>query len=139
MGGPSGAGAVSGRRRYRAPAILMLLLHLAGCTTMRPIEGPYAATLPASAPERVRVTTSTGDRLTIREPRIEDDVLSGELLDDRNRRTEIRWSSPLAQVQAIEVSETNTALTALAVGVGVVLGLFAIGVAAVAAECRNGC
>jgi len=117
----------------------MLALHLAGCKTMQPLEGPYAATLPASAPERVRVTTSTGDRLTIREPRIEDDVLSGELLDDRNRRTEIRWSSPLAQVQAIEVSETNTALTALAVGVGVVLGLFLIGITGVALQCRNGC
>jgi hypothetical protein len=117
----------------------MLALHLAGCKTMRPIEGPYAATLSTSAPERVRVTTSTGDRLTIREPRIEDDVLSGELLDDRNRRTEIRWSSPLSEVQAIEVSETNTALTALAVGVGVVLGLFLIGITGVALQCRNGC
>jgi hypothetical protein len=116
----------------------MLALHLAGCKTMQPLEGPYAATLPASAPERVRVTTSTGDRLTIREPRIEDDVLSGELLDDRNRRTEIRWSSPLSEVQQIEVSETHDGLTLLALGAGLVLGFFVIGFTAFVVHCGSG-
>jgi hypothetical protein len=116
----------------------MLALHLAGCKTMQPLEGPCAATLSTSAPERVRVTTSTGDRLTIREPRIEDDVLSGELLDDRNRRTEIRWSSPLSEVQQIEVSETHDGLTLLALGAGLVLGFFVIGFTAFVVHCGSG-
>lgn len=110
----------------RALSLWPFVLHVAGCTTMRPLEGPYAATLPASGAGRVQVTTTTGDRLTIAEPRIGDDVISCELLDQRNQRTDIRWSSPLAQVQAIGVAETNTVLTVLGIGAGLLVGLMVI-------------
>ena len=52
-------------RRYRAPAILMLLLHLAGCKTMQPLEGPYTTTLPQHGAGKARVTTLAGDRVTM--------------------------------------------------------------------------
>jgi hypothetical protein len=103
----------------------MLVLHLAGCKTMQPLETPYTVTLYESAADDVQVTMRAGDRLRIRDPRIEGDVLSGQLLDERNRRTDIRWSAPLSEVREIAVSRSRPGATAALVAVGLVVGFFA--------------
>jgi hypothetical protein len=102
-------------RRYRAPALLMLLLHLSGCKTMQPLEAPYTKTLPQYGTGKARVTTLAGDRVTIRQSKIEGEVISGEVLDERDRPTDFRWQAPLSDVQEIAVLKTNGAVTFLAV------------------------
>jgi hypothetical protein len=104
----------------------MLLLHLAGCKTMQPLETPYTVTLYESAADDVQVTMRAGDRLTIRDPRIEGDVLSGQLLDERNRRTDILWRAPLSEVEQVAVPRTSVARTVLAVAFAVPLVAFTL-------------
>jgi hypothetical protein len=93
---------------------------------MQPLDGPYAVTLYESAADDVRVTTTAGDRVTIRDPRIEGDVLSGRLLDERNRRTDILWRAPLPEVEEVAVPRTSVARTVLAVGFAIPLVSFTL-------------
>ena len=95
-------------RRYRAAALLMLLVHVAGCATWQTLDRPYASTLPQTPEHGVRVTTSEGEQVVIQEPRIEGQVLSGRLLDEDRRRTEIPWSVQLSEVAEIAVTRTST-------------------------------
>ena len=111
-----------GLRRYRAPAALMLLLHVAGCTTMQPIERPYEVALPQASPETARVVTMEGYRVTVGSPEIEGDEISGERLDDRNRVTGITWEWPLDDIRQIEVRKVDvprSVTTVLLVAIGV--------------------
>lgn len=105
-----------------AVACLLLPLHLAGCTAWH-VQPATPQSVISAAPNKVRLTLTTGDTVTIANPRIDADSV-------RSRTTEAGRSTavPLAQVQRIEVRGFSIGRTVgLTVGVVVLLAAIAGG------------
>jgi len=78
MDARSGVPCVSGLRRYRAPAILMLLLHLGACAKWTAVTPtPIADFVSEEDPNRVRATTSDGTRIVLQNPTVRNDSIMG--------------------------------------------------------------
>jgi hypothetical protein len=102
-------------RRYRAPAILMLLSPVA-CSTMKPLTGEPAEIVASRDGQRLRVRTIRED-ITIDHAHIENDVLEGRIVD-RGRLTEIRWRSPVDDIVSISLVPRTSASFGGGVGFG---------------------
>lgn len=120
-------------RRHRAPAVLMLLLHVSACKTMQPVREPPATFLATEAPTRIEVRTVRGEEITLMEPRIEGDLIVGEIREERNRRSGVQWRSPVSDVTEVRVLRTDAALTLLVV----VFVVPAVWLAAAIVACSN--
>ena len=67
--------------RYRPFALLMLVLYLGACTSWRPSTVSPRQLIEEEQPGAVRVTTTDGTRVLLREPSIEADSISYVSLD----------------------------------------------------------
>lgn len=101
---------------------LLLSLVSASCTTMRPIS---LEEISVEAPERVRVTTGQ-DVISIADPRIDEGTLGGELLNGRNQRTGLNWSTPVDSILEVAIRTRAQGRTAVAVILGIPAAAFAI-------------
>ena len=113
---------------------LMVTVGLGGCTTMSPIS---LQELASAAPERVRVTT-TQDQISIADPRLEGGSLTGELLNERNQRTGLAWSTPVESIVELAVRTRAQGRTAAAVFLGIPAAGIAIFMLAFLAHCDSG-
>ena len=64
--------------RLRPIAVLLLCLHLAGCTTWQPVQVSPQQVLESEQPAKVRVTDADGVRVVLSNPVIERDSISGK-------------------------------------------------------------
>ena len=90
------------RLRFRLVAALMLVLHLAGCVTWKPIplDPPDSSQL---LPKRVRVTTTeTVTRFRVREARFENDSIVG-----KPQGADTRVGFVLSEVESVEVGKVS--------------------------------
>ena len=115
----------------RLIACILLPSYLVACTTWKTQEASPQQVLAEEQPDKVQVTLTDGSQVEVFRPVVSGDTLIG-LQDWKSSgdslRTEV--SIPLTDVSAIEVRETDTAWTILAVfGTVVVVAAIALGVA----------
>jgi hypothetical protein len=112
---------------------LLLLVHLSGCKTMQPVREPPATFLTTEAPTRIQVRTVRGEEITLMDPRIEGDLIVGEIRDQRNRRSGVEWRAPVSDVTEVRVPQNDAALTLFVV----VLVVPAVWLAAAVVACSD--
>jgi len=119
--------------RFRAVALLMLVLHLGACMTWQPSPISPRQWIEEEQPKLVRVTTTDGSQVVLSDPRIDDDSLglsvSGQLRpchDSANLACP--RSVPLDSISTVEGPYQHVAgsLAAIAVVVLVALVITAI-------------
>ncbi len=135
MSSRSGARCLVGLRAYRAPAVLMLVVHVAGCTTWTPVT-PSPRAVSEEAPRRVRATTLDGATVVLENPVIRGDSIvevlrTCELRSSRSGRSACREAEgarlSMTDITALEVARSDVGkfvvglmLTSAAVGLVVV-------------------
>lgn len=105
------------KRWIRAGAVLSLFAW--GCQTFQPVPLPEGPSGPALEGP-VQVTTVEGERIVLRDVRVEGDALVG--VNDGGR-----WAVPLDRVESVEERRFDTGRTVLATGLVV---LIAVGIGA---------
>ena len=105
-------------------ATLLLLLYLPGCVGWHAENAAPRAVVVNQGPSQVRVRRTDGSRVTLSQPRVHGDTLSGQAGSAQ------QWVSvPLTEVNGLETLHTDPAKTALAVfalGAGVALTVIGI-------------
>ena len=69
--------------RYPSAAVLLAVLHLAGCTSWQPSTVSPRQVLEETQPGSVRVTTAGGRQSVIHEPAVENDSIHGIIFGQR--------------------------------------------------------
>ena len=114
--------------------VVALLLATAACTSVQPI---FLEDLSVAAPERVRVVTAQ-DEISIADPQLDEEFLTGELLNARNQRTGLTWSTPLNSIVEMSVRTRAQGRTAVAVILGIPAAAYAIFLLAFLSYCESG-
>ena len=114
--------------------MVALLLATAACTSVQPI---FLEDLSVAAPERVRVVTAQ-DEISIADPQLDEEFLTGELLNARNQRTGLTWSTPLNSIVEMSVRTRAQGRTAVAVILGIPAAAYAIFLLAFLSYCESG-
>ena len=114
--------------------MVALSLAAAGCTTMQPIS---LESLSVDTPDRVRVTT-VQDQISIADPQLDEEFLTGELLDARNQPTGLTWSTPVDSIVDVSVRTRAQGRTAVAVILGIPAAAYAIFLVAFLSHCDSG-
>jgi glycerol-3-phosphate O-acyltransferase len=117
----------------RGLALLMLVLHLTGCTTWRPVTVSPSQLVEEEQPERLRIVRADGTQMVIGAPRVESDSLTALVWgrgDDGRGRAQYRDTVRIAlsDVSTVAVSRFSAGRTAVAV-VGIFFGVVAVSVA----------
>lgn len=110
----------------RFATVLLLVLHIVGCTSYHVLADPVASLQAPPKPiKKVRVTIDTGKRFEIMSPHLSGDSIQGSLRDGS------AVSVPMKTVQAAELRRPDGTKTFL-LTFGVILALAgaAIGIAA---------
>jgi len=111
-----------------------LSLAAAGCTTMQPLS---LEDLSVDTPERVRVTTAQ-DEISLADPQLDEESLTGELLNARNQRTGLTWSTPVDSIVEVSVRTRAQGRTAVAVILGIPAAAYALFLLAFLSHCDSG-
>jgi len=115
-------------RSFLLPFATVLWLGTASCTSWKTVKPPVESTLESERPEKVRVTMADGSEFEVISPRIVADSLIGvERSADGNPRfanstVDVSIAVPLADVQSVEMQQTDAAGAA-----AIVFGLAALG------------
>jgi hypothetical protein len=114
-------------------AVVLLGIHLAGCSSWRVEQVSPAQLLSERGPVPVRIVRSDGSRLVLEQPKVSGDSLSG--FSDGRRR-----AVPLRDVNSVATRHGDVGKSVL-VGLGIVGGAFAIAAIGYAASnpCYIGC
>ena len=110
--------------RFRAVALLMLVLHLGACTTWRPAAVAPRQLVEQEMPPSIRVRTLDGRQVVVRSPHIVRDTIFGVVKACRMSFQSQSGSvcelletplAPLADVQGVEVGRISAGRTVAAV------------------------
>ena len=88
-------------------------------------------------PERVRVTTAQ-DEISLADPQLDEESLTGELLNARNQRTGLTWSTPVDSIVEVSVRTRAQGRTAVAVILGIPAAAYALFLLAFLSHCDSG-
>jgi hypothetical protein len=99
------------RRRITGLVLLLTLVSATACRTYTPIRG-----VPASIPEHVRLEMHDGERIELKDARLEDDQVTGLL-----RRSGEPVRVPMDQIVAIESADDSGTAVVLATLLGLVV------------------
>ncbi len=102
-------------RRYRPIALVLLVLHLAGCKTWQPTTVGPRQLIEEERPSQVRIFGSNGTQLTLSGPTLQGDSIIGTR--ERLRRTET-LIVPFSGIQGIAVKRLDAWRTLGAILVG---------------------
>jgi hypothetical protein len=111
-------------RRYRPLALFLLVLHLTGCYSWQPATVSPRQFIEEEQPGQIRIVQADGERMELRNPRIESDSLTARIFS-RLRTGTVRIA--LADITAVEsrrlqVGKTVLAMVPLYLPVALILG-----------------
>ncbi len=86
-------------RRYRPLALLLLVLHLAGCYSWQPVTVSPRQLIEEAAPDHIRIFKADGERMELRNPQVESDSLTARIFSNLRTGT-VRIA--LADITAVE-------------------------------------
>ena len=98
-------------RRYRPLALLLLVLHLAGCYSWQPVTVSPRQLIEEAAPDHIRIFKADGEGMELRNPRIESDSLTARIFSNLRTGT-VRIA--LADITAVEWRRLQVGKTVLA-------------------------
>jgi hypothetical protein len=113
--------------RFRSVAVLLLVLHLGGCTTWQPVQISPREFIETEHPYKIRFRDSHGDWVHVSYPRAVGDTISGTTIGIRpgdGSRGAIPIRMAVADVPRIEAKQANApqTITATVVLTSVLLG-----------------
>ena len=103
--------------RFRPAAVLMLCVHLGGCTTWQSVQVSPREFIEAENPYRIRFRDYSGDWLPVSYPRVERDTISGTTPGRRpsdGKIVAMPFRMAVADVPRIEAKRVNTPQTVIA-------------------------
>ena len=111
-------------RRYHPLALFLLVLHLTGCYSWQPATVSPRQFIEEEQPGQIRIVQADGERMELRNPRIESDSLTARIFSNLRTGT-VRIA--LADITAVEwrrlhVGKTVLAMVLLYLPVALVLG-----------------
>ena len=102
--------------RFRPVALLMLVLHLAGCYSWQPATIGPRQFIEEEEPGQIRILQTDGTRMELRDPRVEADSLTARI-SSRLRTGTVRIA--LTDIGAVEARRLKLGAT-LALGAAVI-------------------
>ena len=100
-------------RRYRPLALLLLVLHLAGCYSWQPATVGPRQFIEEERPGQIRIVQTDGEQMELRNPRIEADSLTARI-STRLRTGNVRIA--LSDIDSIEARRFSVARTLRNIG-----------------------
>jgi hypothetical protein len=103
----------------RPVAVLLLCLHLAGCTTWQPVQISPREFIEVEDPYKIRFRDAIGEWIEVSNPRIEGDTIAGTTFGMRpnGRMGAVRFRVGVADISEIDARKINAPQTIVAVGV----------------------
>ncbi len=111
-------------RRYRPLALLLLVLHLAGCYSWQPVTVSPRQLIEEAAPDHIRIFKADGEGMELRNPQVESDSLTARI-STRLRTATVRIAlGDIDSVEArrLEVWGTVAAVLLSTLGLGFAIG-----------------
>ena len=100
-------------RRYRPVALFMLAMHLNGCYSWQPATLSPRQFIEEEEPGQIRIVQTDGERMELRNPRIEADSLTARI-STRLRTGNVRIA--LSDIDSIEARRFSVARTLRNIG-----------------------
>lgn len=105
--------------RYRSVSILLLCIHLGGCTTWQPVQVSPREFIERESPYKIRFRDAAGEWVPLTYPRVVGDTIAGTTrgwIASEGKRGAISMRTALTDVPTIEARLVNRPQTVVAAG-----------------------
>jgi hypothetical protein len=103
--------------RFRSASVLLVCIHLGGCTTWQPVQISPREFIETESPYQIRFRDAAGEWIPVTYPRVVRDTISGTTrrwIPSEGRRGDLRIRMAVDDVPTIEAKLINRPQTVLA-------------------------